>query len=311
MDTSRKRPSTSGSEPSQDHQSKRQKTADVDVRSVTPTAITPAKPACEVASGPTVHNIGRDGLRRSIGLQLQYMGFDSSRSDALEGFTQAAETYITHFVENIKRSANAARRNNPIPLDFEYALEHSNVTLSSLKPHLKLPIPNEELTPSFFNPIKEDIQQFAKPRPFLGDELSGQKEKDERPWIPKHFPSMPSPYAYRFTPYHHTYDRSKEQTQAELDAKKGERALRQINRAARISRQKEIRAIAHKNPLSKERQVAWEKMMTRLLPEVEPTNMAPEIADHSTIVNYGARHGRKSVHKPSRRAQVDTSNGMT
>ncbi|KAI1455574.1 hypothetical protein F4805DRAFT_459588 [Annulohypoxylon moriforme] len=308
MDTSRKRPSTSGSEQSQDHQSKRQKTVDVDARSVTPAVITPAKPTFEVASGPTVHNFGRDGLRRSISLQLQHTGFDSSKVDALEGFTEAAETYITHFIENIKRSANAARRNNPIPLDFEFALERSDTSLSSLKPYLKHTVPKEELAPSFFNPIKEDIQQFVKPRPFLGHELSGQKEKDERPWIPKHFPSLPAPYAYRFTPYQHVVDRSKEQAQAESDAKKGERALRQINRAARISRQKEIRAVAQKNPLSRERHAAWEKMMKRLLPEVEPTSVAPEIADHSTIVNYGARHGRKGVHKPGRRAQFETPN---
>ncbi|KAI1204439.1 Bromodomain associated-domain-containing protein [Annulohypoxylon truncatum] len=311
MDTSRKRPSTSGSEASQYHQSKRQKTVDADTRSITPNATLSAKPAYEVASGSIVHNFGRDGLRRSIGLQLQHAGFDSSKSDALESLTEAAESYITHFLETVKRSANAARRNDPIPPDFEYALHRLKIPLSDLKPHLKHAVPKEELTPSFFNPIKEDIQQFVKPRPFLGDELSGQKEKEQRPWIPKHFPSLPSPFAYRFTPYHHVVDRSKEQAQAEADARKGERALRQINRAARISRQKEIRAVAQKNSLSKERQAAWEKMMTRLLPEVDPTSLTPEIADHSTIVNYGARHGRKSVHKPGRRAQLEAPNGKT
>ncbi|KAI2467994.1 WD40 repeat-like protein [Annulohypoxylon bovei var. microspora] len=294
MDTSRKRPSTGGSEPGH----KRQK-VDADARSVTPNATIPAKSAaCEAVRDPTTHDFGRDGLKRSISLQLHHAGFDSSKSDALEGFTEAADTYITRFMEHIKRSANAARRNNPTPLDFEYALEKANVPLSSLKPHLKHTIPKEELAPSFFNPIKEDIQQFVKPRPFLGDDLSGQKEKDTRAYVPKHFPAFPSPYAYKFTPYEHTVDRSKEQGRAETDAKKGEQALRQINRAARISRQKEIRAIARHNPLSRERQAAWEKMMTKLLPEAEPTNLIPEIADHSTIVNYGARHGRKGVCGP-------------
>ncbi|KAI1091206.1 hypothetical protein F5B19DRAFT_281411 [Rostrohypoxylon terebratum] len=311
MDTSRKRPSTGGSERSQGHQSKRQKTADAASRSLTPNAASPGRLGCKVDSGPTVHDLGRDGLKRSIGLQLQQAGFHSSKGDALEAFTTAAESYLVHLLGHIKRSANGARRNDPIPQDFEYALAKANISLSSLEPQVKHSVPKDVLEPSFFNPIKEDVQQFLKPRPFLGDELSGQKEKDERPWIPKHFPTLPSPYAYKFTPYHHAVDCSKEQAQAEVDARKGERALRNINRAARIRRQKEIKAIAQSNPMSRERHTTWEKMMTVLLPDVDHAGRALEIADHSTIVNYGAQHGRKSVHKPGRRAQADGPSVLT
>lgn len=311
MDTSRKRPSTGGSEGSQGHQFKRQRTGDPDSRSLTPNAMSPGRLDCKVESGPTVHDFGRAGLTRSVGLQLQQAGFHSSKGDALEALTTAAESYLTHLLEHIKRSANGARRNDLIPQDFEYALAKSNISLSSLEPQAKHSVPKEVLEPSFFNPIKEDVQQFLKPRPFLGDELSGQKEKDARPWIPKHFSPFPRPYAYKFTPYQHAVDYSKEQAQAESDARKGERALRNINRAARIRRQKEIKAIALSDPMSRERHNTWEKMMTVLLPDIDQTGRAPEIADHSTIVNYGARHDRKSVHKPGRRAQVDGHNGFT
>jgi hypothetical protein len=42
-------------------------------------------------------HLGRDGLRRSIVLALQHVGFDSASEEALDGFTSATET-CRHFV---------------------------------------------------------------------------------------------------------------------------------------------------------------------------------------------------------------------
>ena len=48
---------------------------------------------------PTSEDLGRDGLRRSIALTLQHVGFDSASPEAMESFTAAAETctYISSF----------------------------------------------------------------------------------------------------------------------------------------------------------------------------------------------------------------------
>ena len=41
---------------------------------------------------PTSEDLGRDGLRRSIALTLQHVGFDSASPEAMESFTAVAET---------------------------------------------------------------------------------------------------------------------------------------------------------------------------------------------------------------------------
>ncbi|KAI1408358.1 hypothetical protein F5Y13DRAFT_111273 [Hypoxylon sp. FL1857] len=324
MDVSRKRPSLdSDGDHEQNPPPKRQRTADAesqnprDSRSATPDQVTPnenevaprERLTFEVVKRPMAEDFGKDGLRRSISVALKQVGFDGAKPEALESFTELVDTYVSSFVNQIKRTANAARRNEATPVDFEQILRRHNIPLSSLKPHLKNPYPKELLSPTYFNPIKEDIERLLKPKPYLGEELSGKKERDERPWIPKNFPAYPSPYTYRFTPYNHVVDYSKEQARAEADAKRAELALRHINRAARISRQKELKAIAQHNSLSKIRQQAWEGVMTELLPRTGSSNGAPEIADHSTIVDFAAKYGRQEVPKASRRAQADASNG--
>ncbi|KAI2605696.1 uncharacterized protein GGS25DRAFT_352157 [Hypoxylon fragiforme] len=306
MDSSRKRASTSGSDDSsneQDHPAKRQRSTDIESRSSTPPEVySDAKPAYEVINRPTAGDLGREGLKRSIALTLQAVGFDSAKNDALENFTELVDTYTMRFMSDLRRIANGARRNTLIPTDFETVLHQQDVELSALKPHLKHPIPKELLEPSYYNPVIEDTEYLHKPRPYLGEELSGQREKEERPWIPKNFPPPPPPYTYRFTPIEQTRDISKEQAEAEIAAKKGEVALRRINRAARISRQKELNALAERDLLSKQRHHTWESMMGSVLPEAGSSSKGgQEIADNSTIVNFGGRYGRKGVPKTVQR----------
>ncbi|KAI1467781.1 uncharacterized protein F4812DRAFT_459070 [Daldinia caldariorum] len=312
MDSSLKRAVPTDDEPQQEPQAKRQRTTEPDSRSVTPADVdTLEKPAYNVVRRPNAEDFGRDGLRRSIGVALKHVGFDAATPDALESFTETVDTYITGFIKHLRRTANAARRNDPIPEDFELILRRHDVDLSSLKLHLKNPVREEYLTPSFFDPVTEDVQYLQKPRPFLGEELSGEKEKEARPWIPKNFPAFPSAHTYKFTPAKLEPDIEKEQLQAEADAKKGEAALRRINRAARISRQKELRAVAQREPLSRKRHQNWETIMSELLPKAgPPASGAPDIADHSTIVNFGTKYGRKGMPKTSRRPQTDPFNGL-
>ncbi|KAI8964285.1 hypothetical protein F5Y11DRAFT_101364 [Daldinia sp. FL1419] len=312
MESSLKRAVLTDDDNHQEPLAKRQRTTEPDSHSVTPTEVDMSeKPTYDVVRRPNAEDFGRDGLRRSIGVALKHVGFDAATPDALESFTETVDTYITGFIEHLRRTANAARRNDPIPEDFELILRRHDVDLSSLKLHLKNPVRKEYLTPSFFDPITEDVQYLQKPRPFLGEELSGEKEKEARPWIPKNFPAFPSAHTYRFTPAEQEPDIEKEQLQAEADAKKGEAALRRINRAARISRQKELRSVAQRDPLSRKRHQNWEDMMSELLPRADPsTNSAPDVADHSTIVNFSTKYGRKGMPKTSRRLQSDPFNGM-
>ncbi|OTB02752.1 hypothetical protein M426DRAFT_191061 [Hypoxylon sp. CI-4A] len=311
MDTPLKRASPSDDDQDQSPEPKRQRTEESDSRSTTPAEIIPPEKASyEMTKRISAGDPGREGLKRSIAMALKQVGFDSAEPEALESFTENVDTYLTGFVSDLHRVSNAARRNDIIPTDFEYVLHRHNLPLSALKPHLKNTVPKDQLPPTYFDPIKEDVSHLLKTRPYLSEELSGKKEKEERPWIPKGFPPFAPPFTYKFTPLNQTPNYTKEQLQAEADAKKAELALRHINRAARISRQKDLRAIAQRQVLGKQRNQAWEGIMTELLPPSKGVDKATEIADHSTIVNFGAKYGRKGVPKASRRAQADPMNGL-
>ncbi|KAI1770627.1 hypothetical protein F4818DRAFT_446041 [Hypoxylon cercidicola] len=313
MDNTPKRPNDGAL--NDDFQSKRQRTADAESQSTMSLETTLPEKPCKVVRDP---NLGRDGLQRSIALVLDHVGFDAATKLALESFTEVVETYTTEFVNSLHRMANAARRNDPVPEDFELILRQHNVSLSALKLHLKHPIPKEKLEPTYHDPIIEDVSYLQKPRPYLGEELSGEKEKNELPWIPKHFPPFPSPHTYKFTEVQPVVDWTKQQAQAEADAKKSELALRRINRAARISQQKELKAVAERDPVTKNRHSAWEGIMEEFIPQAQPqaqaqaqagsSTSAPEIADHSTIVDFGAKYARKDVPKTSRRAKNNAFN---
>ncbi|KAI8952603.1 hypothetical protein F4801DRAFT_577365 [Xylaria longipes] len=302
---SRKRPSAELEDGDRLSPSKRQRTTTLepDATSTTPTSGHTTQAAYEAVRRPTAENMGRDGLRRSITLALSHVGFDSATEEALEGFTETVETYMDGFIHQLKKVAHGARRNDPIPTDFEAILRQHNLPLSSLKPHLKNPIPKELLEPTFYDPITENTTYLQRTPPVLGDELDGRYEKEERSWIPKHFPSFPSKHTYRYTPAPPPA-RSTEKKRAEAlaDARKAEMALRRIDRAAKMTRQKELRVAAQRNVLTKQRHDSWEGLMKSLLPRSRTADRATEVADHSTIVNAGAKYGRKELPRTNRRA---------
>ncbi|TRX91976.1 hypothetical protein FHL15_007073 [Xylaria flabelliformis] len=305
QDTSRKRSSVELEDGDRPSPSKRQRTAalEPDTTSTAPVSGHNKQAAYEAVRRPTAENLGRDGLRRSITLALSHVGFDSATEEALEGFTETVETYMHGFIHQLKKVAHASRRNDTIPTDFEAVLRQHNLPLSSLKPHLKNPIPKKLLEPTFYDPIIENTTYLEKTPPVLGDELDGRYEKEERAWIPKHFPSFPSKHTYRYTPAEPpTKNTEKKRAEALADARKAEQALRRINRAAKMTRQKELRMAAQRNVLTKQRHDSWEGLMKSLLPRGPTADRATEVADHSTIVNAGAKYGRKELPRANRRA---------
>ncbi|KAI1336518.1 hypothetical protein F5Y15DRAFT_201317 [Xylariaceae sp. FL0016] len=304
-DISRKRPSPSEEERDSSNATKRQRTETLEPDSSLGefVVVRPAHSAGQVVNQPTAGDLGRDGLRRAIGLSLQHVGFSSCNTDAMEGFTEAVETYTSQFLSSLVRSANAARRSDPTPADYEATLRHFNLPLSTLKKHLKQPVASELCRPTFYDPITEDTSYLQEPRPYLGEELDGRQDKEERKWIPKGFPAFPSKHSYKWTPVEQpARDPQKKRAEAEADAKKGDSALRRLDRAAKISKHKELGELAERNPLSSERRKAWENLMRVFLPSNGSGNGIAEIADHSTIVNAGSKYGRKELPRTSRRA---------
>ncbi|KAI0018671.1 hypothetical protein F4780DRAFT_781199 [Xylariomycetidae sp. FL0641] len=317
-DISRKRASSGDDSYGHEDRVKRQRTATLESGSTPAESISLHHTAAEgtlefdVIKQPTAADLGRDGLQRSIALALQHVGFETANQDALESFTEATETYISGFIGQLTRTANAARRNNPIPTDFEALLRTYSIPISSLEPHLDNPVPKRKLKPSYYDPIIEDVAPLQKPRPYLGEELDGRQEKEARPWIPKSFPAFPSKHTYRWNEAPEAArGPEKKRAEASADARKGEMALRRIDRAAKISRQKELKELASRDPLSQKRHKAWEGLMKDLLPDRGAANGAMDIADHSTVVNAGAKYGRKELPRTSRRIPTEASYGQT
>ena len=171
----------------------------------------------------TADGIARDGLRRSIALVLDRVGFDSASEDALESFASMVETCmdsystelitlpcrtllliltslldLTSIIEDVKTFTHSARRTHPIPTDFETSLKRFNLTPSALRPHLKPPVPRRKRVASWSAlPIPDDA---CLTLPVLGDDLSGAPDKESKQYIPKSFPSFPSLHTYKYTP---------------------------------------------------------------------------------------------------------------
>jgi transcription initiation factor TFIID subunit 8 len=222
-------------------------------------------------------------------------------------------------VEELKRTAAIARREHPTPEDFDMTLHHYNLRISSLKPHLRHPIPKEDLFVEFYDPLATDEEEFIT-RPLLEVETADQARKQEMAYIPKPFPEFPSVHTYRYTPREDSDPRNpkKIREEAARAAKQGEEALRGLVRAAKIRQQKEARVTAERDVLRRERHGLWEGAMKGLMEsgenagewEMKRDMSRTEIADHSMIVNMEGVSQRREVVKSGRKALNATEAGI-
>ncbi|EGO55923.1 hypothetical protein NEUTE1DRAFT_124233 [Neurospora tetrasperma FGSC 2508] len=190
---SRKRPvDAEGAQPSQP---KRPKT-NTSIRTIL--AVDAIGNSSKATTAPTPDGLAKNGLRRSIALALETVGFDGATSEAIESFTIMTETYLHSLTEEVKVFANAARRSYPIPKDFENTLKRFNLTPTALYSHRKPPIPKKQR-----QPVWEDLPLDAAiptDLPVLDPELDGAADKAAKNYIPSSFPSFPSVHTYKYTP---------------------------------------------------------------------------------------------------------------
>ncbi|KAK4175003.1 WD40-repeat-containing domain protein [Triangularia setosa] len=296
----------------------------------------------QISPSITHEEIARAGLRRAIALALNHVGFDSSAKDAMEMFTSMVEecrfcvsiidrvvedltmkSDVESLFETVKINANAARRSQPIPRDFERALKYFNLTTTALEPHKKNPIPRSRRIPTY-DPIPEPDHIFVD-MPVLGAELDGARDKESKLYIPKSFPAFPSIHTYRYTPetvetatvvedwgsfasdtQSQTLNGSQATPQpqrplapeeiphgdpkklreaAAKEAKAGEAALRRLMRASKIAKQKEVWTSAQSQPARRERHELWESAMREFI-EDDTRASGKEVAS-------GGLHGEK------------------
>lgn len=124
----------------------------------------------------------------------------------------------------------------PIPQDFEFALQRAGIGTDELllqipSPPTKEPIPTLLPSPP---PEEENLFDAFLGMPILSDALSGEDDRRRNSYIPAHFPQFPSKHTYCFTPVY-TDRETDPQTIRELgtkDGRHGEEALRKLARAA-------------------------------------------------------------------------------
>lgn len=255
---------------------------------------------------PTLHHIARCGIQRSIAMVLAHDGFQSASPEALESFTGAVETYLSSIIEEVKRFAISSRREAPIPSDFELMLRHHNLTISSLKPHIKGRLNNQDMTNRSENLIT--IDDTFNSLPLLGEELSGQPDKESKAFIPASFPGFPSTHTYRFTPQEDRRTRDSKQIRedAAKSAQLGEDALRRLVRASKMRKQKEVKSLVERDSQGKERFRLWESTMKRFMGGDRFREHADkvEIADHSMLVNADAKFSRREVSRLGKKSNA-------
>ncbi|RDW62712.1 hypothetical protein BP5796_11014 [Coleophoma crateriformis] len=242
----------------------------------------------------------RQLLLRSVALALEHVGFSGASPEAMEALCAEVDEYAAEFLSGVTQSMLNARRSQPTPLDFKYALYRFDLPVLSLQPHSKPPIPASRYIPTFEYPAPAEEPDTDLQKKLLGEDLSGEQDKNSRAYIPKKFPSFPSKHTYKWTVTAPARPNPRDiREEAAKTARLGEEALRRLVKVSKAGKEKDVKKAASKDPRSKERHDMWEKTMQNLMAGNRPTtngNLTTE-EDRSMIVNSEQQYFRKAVVK--------------
>jgi transcription initiation factor TFIID subunit 8 len=191
----------------------------------------------------------------------------------------------------------SARRSQPIPVDFEYALRHEGLTASLLKPHLKTPISTAKLQPVFLPPPPAQEIIHRPVAKLLGKELDGDSDKRTKAYIPKKFPSFPSKHTYKSTEVKsdRETDPRKIREKATEEARHGEEALRRLVKVEKAGDQRVIGKDSAKVSKQGTSHQMWEITMKELANGKKRTRSSggdERDEEQSIMVNAAKQYGR-------------------
>ncbi|USP78492.1 hypothetical protein yc1106_05766 [Curvularia clavata] len=209
-------------------------------------------------------------LRRAIAIQCKSIGFESARPDALEEFRGLVDSYMSHFLSQVRKSMSSARRTETVAHDWIYALASSGLHGSGpLEQHFDTgEVPPSLLQPYFAPPVPPEAPP-PDTESLLGPELSGKADKETRSYIPKHFPAFPSKHTYIATPVftNREHDPRKIREKATEEGISAEQSLRKLMAAQKAGVQKQNVGKRKRSKRMKESDKLWQAAMTDLLDE--------------------------------------------
>lgn len=135
---------------------------------------------------------------------------------------------MAHYLTDVRQSMLSCRRTQPIPQDFLQALHTHQLSLRSLIPHLKPPVPPDRSQyPLQSDPSQEDEHQQLR---LLSSLFTTAPDDQAKAFVPKHFPNLPSKHTYKATaefPVRES-DPRKIRERATEEGRMGEEALRRF-----------------------------------------------------------------------------------
>ncbi|KAL8907025.1 MAG: hypothetical protein Q9171_006028 [Xanthocarpia ochracea] len=228
-------------------------------------------------------------LTRSIGLALEAVGFGASEPLALESFRLVVEEYIHHFLTDVRQSMLACRRTEPIAPDLLQALHTHQLSLRALLPHLDPPVPRRKAQITLdYEPWEEEEKYDHQ---FLGTTLNGAPEEQTRPYIPRHFPILPSKHTYKATAEfpRREDDPRKIRERAAEEGRLAEEALRRLISAKSNERPSTVRTGQRGKSIRVQRDELWKETM-QVVDSVSVSEK-PGMADAMDLDDLGPRPG--------------------
>lgn len=169
---------------------------------------------------------------------------------------------MSNFTDQIRKSMSSSRRTVPLPHDFVYALNSVGLTGSGvLEPHLDV----GDLAPSLLQPTFAPPEPAEPPPPdlegMLGPELSGRADKENRKYIPAHFPAFPPKHTWMATPVYakREVDPHTIRERAAKEGVEAEKSLRRLMEKKKEGDRKKnaSRAQAQRSPVAVKREQLW------------------------------------------------------
>ncbi|KAF2257748.1 hypothetical protein CC78DRAFT_538304 [Lojkania enalia] len=211
-------------------------------------------------------------LRRAIAMECKGIGFDGARPEALQGFAGLVDEYMRQFLARVRKSMSSARRTSTVPHDWIYALTSTGITgSSSLEQHLD----TGEIPAQFLQPFFKAPEPADEPPPdlegMIGPELSGKKDKEDKKWIPKHFPPFPSKHTWKSTPVftERESDPRKIREKAAEEGILAEQSLRKLMAAQKAGLQDNKAKKTRQSKRMKESDKLWKAAMESCIEEEE------------------------------------------